>query len=122
MLLKTVEEKFNNSYCKNNIKLDPYLVVVLKKFDSRFISSDLNFVISSSIFRISASNRSLMLLNSVSITLKSPNLIGMSRFTLSAILHLIKKRRLPFKKYTKVLKKTAHDLLRTVCDLNSYCF
>lgn len=57
------------------------LDVVLKKFDSRFMSSERNLVISSSIFRISASNRSRMLLNSESITLKSPNLIGMSRLT-----------------------------------------
>lgn len=55
--------------------------MVLKKFDSRFMSSERNLVISSSIFRISASNRSRMLLNSESITLKSPNLIGMSRLT-----------------------------------------
>jgi len=45
------------------------------------MSSERNLVISSSIFRISASKRSRMLLNSESITLKSPNLIGMSRLT-----------------------------------------
>lgn len=59
---------------------------VLKKLlDSRFISSDRNLVISSSIFLISASNLSRMLLNSESITLKSPNLIGMFLLPLSAI-------------------------------------
>lgn len=57
-----------------------YLVVLLKKLlDSLFISSERNLLISSSIFLISASNRSLMLLNSVSITLKSPSLMGISR-------------------------------------------
>lgn len=55
------------------------LVEVLKKFDSRFINSDLNLVISSSILRISASKRSRMLENSLSMTLKSPNLMGMLR-------------------------------------------
>lgn len=43
------------------------------------MSSDRNLPISSSIFLISASKRSLMLLNSVSITLKSPILMGMLR-------------------------------------------
>lgn len=41
------------------------------------MSSDLNLLISSSIFLISASNLSLMLENSVSMTEKSPNLMGM---------------------------------------------
>lgn len=54
-----------------------YLVDVLKKLDSRFINSERNLVISSSILRISASKRSRMLLNSLSMTLKSPNLMGM---------------------------------------------
>lgn len=54
--------------------------MLLKKLlDSLFINSERNLLISSSIFRISASNRSLMLLNSVSMTLKSPSLMGMSR-------------------------------------------
>lgn len=55
---------------------EAYLVDVLKKLDSRFINSERNLVISSSILRISASKRSRMLLNSLSMTLKSPNLIG----------------------------------------------
>lgn len=65
----------------------PYLVVLfVKKLDSRVMSSDRKRAISSSIFLISASNRSLMLLNSVSMTLKSPNLMGILRFIpLSAI-------------------------------------
>lgn len=57
-----------------------HLVVLLKKLLlSRFISSLRNRDISSSIFLISASKRSRMLENSVSITLKSPSLIGMLR-------------------------------------------
>lgn len=43
------------------------------------MSSDRNLPISSSIFLISASNLSRILLNSVSITLKSPILMGMLR-------------------------------------------
>lgn len=63
-----------------------YLVVDLKKLlDSLFINSERNLLISSSIFRISASNLSLMLLNSVSITLKSPSLMGMFLLFASAI-------------------------------------
>lgn len=54
-----------------------YLEVCSKKlFCSRLINSDRNLAISSSIFRISESNRSRMLENSESMTLKSPILIG----------------------------------------------
>lgn len=56
-----------------------------KKFASRFISSDRNLAISSSILRISLSKRSRMLENSVSMTLKSPSLMGMLRLLVSAI-------------------------------------
>lgn len=64
-----------------------YLVVDSKKFCcSRFSSSDLNLAISSSIFRMSASKRSRMFENSVSMTLKSPNFMGMLRLFSSAII------------------------------------
>lgn len=56
-----------------------------KKLASRFISSWRNLAISSSILRISESKRSRMLLNSVSITLKSPNLMGIFLLLASAI-------------------------------------
>jgi len=65
--------------------VDTYLVVVLKKLDSLFMSSERNLVISSSIFRISASKRSRMLLNSESMTLKSPSLMGMFLLLASAM-------------------------------------
>ena len=84
-----------------------YLVVLLKKlFDSLFISSDLNLLISSSIFRISASNLSLILLNSVSITLKSPNLMGMSRRIPSDILLLLTATTLHCTKHVMLFQST----------------
>lgn len=59
-----------------------------KKFASRFISSWRNLAISSSILRISESKRSRMLLNSVSMTLKSPSLMGIFLLLASAIVVL----------------------------------
>jgi len=56
-----------------------------KKLASRFISSWRNLAISSSILRISESKRSRMLLNSVSMTLKSPSLMGIFLLLASAI-------------------------------------
>lgn len=67
-----------------------YLEVVSKKFDSRFSKSDLNLDISSSIFLISSSKRSRIDANSVSMTLKLPNLTGISRLIpLSAIVVVV---------------------------------
>lgn len=67
--------------------VDDVLVAEREKSDgcSRVSSSERNFVISSSILRISASKRSRIELNSVSSTEKSPSLTGIMFFLLSAI-------------------------------------
>lgn len=84
--MQTDEKCYVQNLTKRDVMYPYLLVVFVKKLDSLVMSSDRKRAISSSIFLISASNRSRMLLNSVSMTLKSPNLMGMFRFIpLSAI-------------------------------------
>lgn len=73
------------------LEVEVDVVDVLEKMEdcSRFSNSERKRVISSSILRISESNRSRIELNSESKTLKSPNLMGIMFLLLSAIFFLI---------------------------------